>query len=174
MTTGVLWFLDSAIALVLLIGLALCGVAIPLTVFRMARTTGQKQVRLRAALQRHVVESIGGMEEALALGIEPSRLNEHDRMTNELTRLQGRQARIGALHHFTGAVFTWAAVVCALLLSIPKIQTGEFSEVILAAVVFGLLASFEAVQPLSAAYQYLEQAQQARRSPTRGFVIDPG
>jgi len=65
-----------------------------------------------------------------------------------------------------------------LLLSIPKIQTGEFFGVLLAAVAFGILASFEAVQPLPAAYQYLEQAGEAARRiyeiiEERPLVQDP-
>jgi ABC-type transport system involved in cytochrome bd biosynthesis fused ATPase/permease subunit len=50
-----------------------------------------------------------------------------------------------------------------LLLIIPKTQDGEFSGIYLAAVAFGVLASFEAVQPLPAVYQHLEQASAASR-----------
>jgi ATP-binding cassette subfamily C protein CydC len=162
-STGVLWFLDPTVALTLLGGLTLCGVALPFAMLQLARRTACRQIALRAALQRHLVESVGGMEEMLALGIERARIKEYERMTSELTRLQRRQARIGALHSFSGNLLTWATVMSVLLLSIPKIQTGEFSEVLLAAVAFGVLASFEAVQPLPVAFQYLEQAGEASR-----------
>ncbi len=77
--------------------------------------------------------------------------------------MQLRQAQISALHSSAGSLLTWATVLSVLLLTIPKIQAGEFSGILLAAVAFGVLASFEAVQPLPAAYQYLEQAGEASR-----------
>jgi ATP-binding cassette, subfamily C, bacterial CydC len=162
-STGVLWAMDPLIALTFLAGLSLCGAVLPLAVRQLARETAERQVSVRATLQRHVVESVGGMEEMLALGIERARLKEYERMTNELTQLQQRQAQISALHSFAGSLLTWATVMSVLLLIIPKIQTGEFSGVLLAAVAFGILASFEAVQPLPVAYQYLEQAGEAAR-----------
>lgn len=162
-STGVLWAMDPLIALTFLAGLTLCGAVLPLAVRQLARKTAERQVALRATLQRHLVESVGGMEEMLALGIEQTRLKEYERMTSELTQLQRRHARIGALHSFAGSLLTWATVMSVLLLSIPKIQTGEISGVLLAAVAFGGLASFEAVQPLPAAYQYLGQAGEASR-----------
>jgi ATP-binding cassette, subfamily C, bacterial CydC len=162
-STGVLWAMDPLIAVTFLAGLSLCGAVLPLAVRQLARETAERQVSVRATLQWHVVESVGGMEEMLALGIERARLKEYERMTNELTRLQQRQAQISALHSFAGSLLTWATVMSVLLLIIPKIQTGEFSGVLLAAVAFGILASFEAVQPLPVAYQYLEQAGEAAR-----------
>ena len=177
-STGVLGAMDPLIALTFLAGLSLCGAVLPLAVRQLARETAERQVSVRATLQRHVVESVGGMEEMLALGIERARLKEYERMTNELTRLQQRQAQISALHSFAGSLLTWATVMSVLLLIIPKIQTGEFSGVLLAAVAFGILASFEAVQPLPVAYQYLEQAGEAARRiyeiiEERPLVQDP-
>ena len=103
------------------------------------------------------------MEEILALGIERARLKEYERITSELAQMQLRQARINALYSSAGSLLTWATVLSVLLLTIPKIQAGEFSGILFATVAFGVLASFEAVQPLPAAYQYLEQAGEASR-----------
>jgi ATP-binding cassette subfamily C protein CydC len=177
-STWVLWFLDAAAALALLTGLALCGVVLPFAVLRLARSTAIQQVAVRAALQRHLVESVGGMDEMLALGIEQTRLKEYEAMTGKLTRLQRRQARISALHASAGSLLMWVTVLSILLFIIPKIQTGEFSGILLATVAFGVLASFEAVQPLPAAYQYLEQAGEASRRiyeiiEERPLVLDP-
>ena len=160
-STWILWFLDAPAALALFAGLAICGLALPFTALRAARTTAHRQVTLRAALHRHLVESIGGMDEILALGIERARLKEYERMTSELAQLQRRQAQINALHSCAGSLLMWATAVSVSLLTIPRIQAGEFPGILFAAVAFGVLASFEAVQPLPAAYQYLEQAREA-------------
>ena len=177
-STWILSFLDASAALALFAGLALCGVALPFTALRAARRTARRQVAVRATLQRHLVESVGGMEEILALGIERARLKEYERMTSELAQMQLRQARISALYSSAGSLLTWATVLSVLLLTIPKIQAGEFSGILFAAVAFGVLASFEAVQPLPAAYQYLEQAGEASRRiyeiiEERPLVRDP-
>jgi ATP-binding cassette subfamily C protein CydC len=161
--TGVLWYLQPSAALLLLTGLFLCGVALPLTVLQLARKTSVRQITVRTALQRHLVDSVAGMEDMLALGVEQERQDEYSRMTNEFTRLQRRQALIGASHQFLSYLLTWATVAGFMIDSIPRIQTGEFSGLLLAAAAFGVLASFEAVQPLPAAYQYLEQATEASR-----------
>jgi ATP-binding cassette, subfamily C, bacterial CydC len=177
-SAGVLCLVDPAIALVLLIGLVLSGVALPSAVHQLARPTGRRQIALRALLQRHLVDSVGGMDEMLALGIEQTRLQEYQRMTTELTQLQRRQGQIAALHSFAGHLLTWSTLLSVLLLAVPKTQAGEFPAILLAAVAFGVLATFEAVQPLPAAYQYIEQAGEAARRiyeviEERPSVIDP-
>jgi ATP-binding cassette, subfamily C, bacterial CydC len=160
-TTFFLWLLDPWVALALLSGLALCGIGLPLATRRLARWAARRQVSIRAMLQQHLIDTVGAMEEMLTLGVEETRLRAYEQMTSELTFLQRQHARIGAWHSFAGNLLTWATMMSVLLLSIPRIQTGEFSGVYLAAAVFGVLASFEAVQPLPAAYQHLEQASSA-------------
>ena len=64
---------------------------------------------------------------------------------------------------FLGSVASWTTVISSLFVAIAKIQTGEISGLLLAAAAFGVLASFEAVQPLPAAFQHLEQSSQASR-----------
>ena len=160
-TTGILWLLDPAVAVTVLIGLGLGGIVLPWATLSLARTTAHQQVVIRAALQRHLVESIGGMEEMLALGLEAIRLKDHEQMTHQLARLQRRQTFIGGLHQFVGNLVTWSTIVGVLLIVVPKIQAAEFPPILLAAAAFGVLASFEAIQPLPAAYQYLGQANEA-------------
>lgn len=158
-----LWVLDPAVALVLLTGMILAGIGLPLVTLWLARKTSRRQVAVRSALQQHLVDSLAGMEDMLALGIEQSREKDYGRMTTELTFLQRRQAQIGAFHNCLCSLLSWGTVTWVLLTVIPKIQTGEFSGLLLAAAAFGVLASFEATQPLPAAYQYLEQASEASR-----------
>jgi ATP-binding cassette subfamily C protein CydC len=147
----------------LLIGMILAGIALPLVTLWLARKTSHRQVAVRSTLQQHLVDSLAGMEDMLALGIEQTREKDYGRMTTELTFLQRRQAQIGAFHNSLCSLLSWGTVTWVLLTVIPKIQTGEFSGLLLAAAAFGVLASFEATQPLPAAYQYLEQASEASR-----------
>jgi ATP-binding cassette, subfamily C, bacterial CydC len=162
-STGLLWQVYPAAAVCLLIGLTACGALLPLAASRLARRTSSLQVSERATLQRHIVDSIGGMDEVLALGIEEIRLKEYGEITGKLTRLQGRQARLAALHVFLVSLLTWGTVLPVLLIIVSKIQSGGISGLFLAAVTFGVLASFEAVQPLPGAYQFLEQCGEASR-----------
>lgn len=158
-----LWFLVPAVAIILLCGLVICGVVLPQMALWQARGAGSSQVMARTRLQQHLVDSLAGMEDVLALGIERGRDREHRCTTNQLTQLQSRQARISALFSFLGVALSWTAVISSLLVAIPRIQSGEFSALLLAATAFGVLASFEAVQPLPAAFQHLEQSSQASR-----------
>ncbi|MBV8275431.1 MAG: thiol reductant ABC exporter subunit CydC [Verrucomicrobia bacterium] len=156
-----LWLLDPVVAIILLSGLIICGLVLPQMALWVARGAGRRQVMVYAKLQQQLVDGLAGMEDMLALGIERGQEREHRRATNQLTQLQLRQARISALYSFLGSVLSWATVILSLLVMIPKIQSGEFSGLLLAAATFGVLASFEAVQTLPAAFQHLEQSSQA-------------
>ncbi|MBV8486237.1 MAG: thiol reductant ABC exporter subunit CydC, partial [Verrucomicrobia bacterium] len=158
-----LWFLDPALAIILLCGMIMCGVVVPQMALRLAKGVGRRQVIARTRFQQYLVDSVAGLEDMLALGIERGRDREHRRVASQLTQLQSRQARISALCSFLGSVASWTTVISSLVVAIPKIQTGEISGLLLAAAAFGVLASFEAVQPLPAAFQYLEQSSQASR-----------
>ena len=158
-----LWFLDPALAIILLCGSVICGVLLPQMAMRLATGVGSRQVMVRHRFQQQLVDSLAGMEDMLALGIERFRDSKHRRATNQMTRLQSRQAQISALFSFLGSVVTWTTVISSLLVAIPKIQTGEFPGLLLAAAAFGVLASFEAVQALPAALQHLEQSGKSSR-----------
>jgi len=158
-----LWFLDPALAIILLCGSVICGVLLPQMAMRLATGVGSRQVMVRHRFQQQLVDSLAGMEDMLALGIERFRDSKHRRATNQMTRLQSRQAQISALFSFLGSVVTWTTVISSLLVAIPKIHTGEFPGLLLAAAAFGVLASFEAVQALPAALQHLEQSGESSR-----------
>jgi ATP-binding cassette, subfamily C, bacterial CydC len=162
-TVAGLWFLNPTLAIIVLCGLIICGIVLPQMALWLARGSGSRQVMVRTRFQQHLVDSLAGMEDLLALGIEMGRDREHRQATNQMGQLQSRQARISALCSFLGSVASWTTVISVLVVAIPKIQTGEFSGLLLAASAFGVLASFEAVQTLPAAFQHLEQSSRSSR-----------
>jgi ATP-binding cassette, subfamily C, bacterial CydC len=161
--TGLLWLIEPAAAVILLLGLILHGLALPVATLHLGRKTAADQILARAELQRHLVDSLAGIEELITLGIEGNRQEEHDRIVSRLSRPQRHQSLIAAFRDFLSCLLTWSTVIGIISVSITKIQAGQFDGLLLGAAAFGTLASFEAVQMLPHAFQYLEQAGEASR-----------
>jgi ATP-binding cassette, subfamily C, bacterial CydC len=162
-TTAILWLFEPAAAVILLAGLILYGLALPLSAGHLGRKTAVKQISTRAELQRHLIDSLGGIEEVITLGMEQARQEQHTRIIGQLSRFQRHQSMIAALRDFLGCLLVWLTLVSVLVVSISELESGAFDGMLLAAAAFGILASFEAVQPLPQAFQYLEQAGEASR-----------
>jgi thiol reductant ABC exporter CydC subunit len=162
-TTGIVYLIEPRAALILLVGLIVCGLVIPSMALYLGRNPAADQVSVRAELQRHLVDSLSGVEELITMGIRADREEEHARIIKELSQLQRHHSLIAAFRDFLTCLILWGTVTGVLVVSIPKIQSGDFSGVLLAAATFTTLASFEAVQMLPHALQYLEQAGEASR-----------
>jgi ATP-binding cassette, subfamily C, bacterial CydC len=72
-----------------------------------------------------------------------------------MSRLQGRMAFITGLQESLGNLLMNLAMISALVLAIPLVSGGEIRGVYLAFLALVVLGSFEAVQPLGTAFQFL-------------------
>jgi ATP-binding cassette subfamily C protein CydC len=160
------WILGSFspwLALVLLVFLLLTGVALPLTTRWLSRQPGALSIEARASLNATLVDGIQGMADMLAYGQAAAFQGEVKTLTGQLHHSQERLALIRGMGNGLAALFTGLAGLTVLLLAIPLVTGGAIEGVYLALLPLTAVAAFEAVQPLSRAWQVLEESQAAGR-----------
>ena len=150
---ALLWGYDPRLALVALIFFVAAGVALPLLARRLSRRAGRALVAARADLNAALVEGIQGVADLVAFGQEARQLAQVGALSERLGRQQARLARIDGLQNALGGLLATLAALAVLWAAIPLVEGIDLA--VLALIV---MASFEAVAPLSAAFQHLESS----------------
>ena len=151
LVVGAAWLVLPAAALVLAAGLLLAATAVPYATARAARLAGRRQGAARSRLSAEILEAAEGSAELAACGRAGDRIARADAADRELARLARRDAVAGALAGGLGMLVQGATVAGVLAVAIPATHAGTLDGVLLAALAFLALASFEAVAPLSLA-----------------------
>jgi ATP-binding cassette subfamily C protein CydC len=146
---------DPSLALVALGTLVATGIGVPLVVWRLGRGLGRRQLELRAGLNARIVDGVQGVQDLLAFGREDDRRREISSLNRKLGRVQGRMAFITGLQDALSDLVMNLAMIAILVLAIPLVARGEIHGVYLAFLALVILGSFEAVQPLGTAFQFL-------------------
>ena len=131
------------------------GVGVPLLVRRLVRGLGRKQLELRGELNARIVDGVQGAQDLLAFGAERDHERDISTLNRRLGRLQGKMAFITGLQDALGDLLMNLAMLSVLVLAIPLVLGGEVRGVYLAFLALVVLGSFEAVQPLGTAFQFL-------------------
>lgn len=155
LTSLIFYAFDPMLALVSLAFLVATGVGVPLLVTRLARGLGRRQLELRAELNARVVDGVRGVQDLLAFGREGDELREVAELDRRLGRVQKKMAFITGLQDSHSDLMMNLAVVAILALAVPLVSSGEIRGVYLAFQALVMLGSFEAVQPLGRAFQFL-------------------
>jgi ATP-binding cassette subfamily C protein CydC len=154
---------DASLALALLAGLALVGLALPALTGALSRRPAAAAASGRAALATLVVDGVQGLPDLAAFG-QTARWSARLRSVGQaLAAAQGRLADANALQTSLGSLLANLCLWAVLVLGIDRVAAGRFSGVYLAAIVLGAAAAFEAVLPLPAAAQALAQGLAAAR-----------
>lgn len=151
------------------LGVALCGfllltgVILPLVTRTISRGPAAAVAAARSDLTVTVADGVRGDADLLAFGRQGAHLQRIADQTDTLHRLQERLALIRAGSAGLGALFSGLAGVTLLGLAIPLVSGGQLPGEFLALLPLTAIASFEAVQPLSAAMQHTQSGQAAAR-----------
>lgn len=158
---AILGLFNIWLAVALLVFLLLTGVALPLATGWLSHQPSLEMVTARALLNATLVDEIQGVADVLAFGqAEPFQARTM-RLTEELNRVQERLALVRGLGNGLAALFTGLAGLTVLWLAIPLVSGGNIEGVYLALLPLTAVAAFEAVQPLSQAWQVLEESRAA-------------
>jgi thiol reductant ABC exporter CydC subunit len=155
MTALIFYAFDPLLGLVALGFLVAVGVGVPLLVTRLVRGLGRRQLELRGELDAKIVDNVQGVQDILAFGREGDREQEISALNRKLGRVQGRMAFVTGLQDSLSDLMMNLAMVSVLALAIPLVAAGEIRGVYLAFLALVMLGSFEAVQPLGKAFQFL-------------------
>ena len=155
LTFVLLYSFSATLAFVTLGFLAACGVGVPLLVAALSRGLGRRQLELRAELNARIVDGVQGAQDLLAFGQQEDQRETMAALNRKLDRLQRRTAFVSGLQNSLGDLTMNLAVVCAIVVAAPLVAESEIRSVYLAFLALVVLGSFEAVQPLGAAFQFL-------------------
>ena len=152
---------DVTIALAFCVFMALAGCAGPVAAGRAGAAAGKDLALKMADLRIRIVEGTQGLSELLVFDAEGSHLERLDHGNRQLVQVQQRMARIRGLSIAWVTLLAGLSVLTALYLGSEMVNTGKLAGANLALISLAVLASYEAVLMLPAAYQYLGQTREA-------------
>src|SRR5579884_4218226 len=155
LTFGLFSLFSPALAWTALAFLVAAGFGVPLLSGWLARGLGKQQLALRAELNAHIVDSIQGIQDLLACGRASDQENKIANLQDKLGQIQGRMAFIAGLQQALNDLLMNLALWLLLILAIPLVISKAIDGVYLGFLGLVILASFEAVQPLGQAFQFL-------------------
>src|ERR1700692_1598593 len=177
MTLFLAWF-SPHVAAADFAGLVLAGIVVPLMALRRCRAPGAQAVILRGTLRADIADSIRGFGELRVYQALESKLPQFERTSAALIAAQRREARINGVSStfilLIAQLSLWVSVIIAIPLVGRRVLTGpDFAMIGLF-----VLASFDAVNALPAAYNALGQTLAAARRifeiiDTRPAVREP-
>jgi thiol reductant ABC exporter CydC subunit len=140
---------------VLLVGLVAGAVGLPALTAALARASGRRQGPARAALATDLVEVIAGAPELAVYGREADWAARLARSERTLARVQARDALAGGFAAGAGTLLAGALALAVAVAAVPAVHEHRLDPVLMAALVLGALAAFEAIAPLPQAAQQL-------------------
>jgi thiol reductant ABC exporter CydC subunit len=162
-TAALLSFFSPGLALAVLFFMALLGLGLPLWMRQLGRHTGLQLQKVRAEMNTLLVDGIQGMSDLLAYGQRQQQEKLVGTVSLKLSSLQNSMAFLQALQSALISLISNLAMLVVLILAIPLVSSGQVDGVYLAVLALVALSSFEAIQPLPLAAQYLESHLEAGR-----------
>jgi ATP-binding cassette subfamily C protein CydC len=163
----------TIVGFLLALGLGLTALTLILN-----RAPGQILVEQRSRLRADLVDSVQGLPDLVAFGQEKTYFDKVQAAGSAYSATQTRLARLNGFQSGLSTLITGLGALTMLYLAIPLVTEGHIAGVMLAVVVLGTMASFEAVQGLPQAAQLLEANLQAARrlfqiADSKPAVSDP-
>jgi ATP-binding cassette, subfamily C, bacterial CydC len=155
LTCGLLYIFRPALAFVAAGFLVAAGLGVPLLLRALMRGLGKRHVALRAEFNARTVDVIQGMQDLLACGHASRRQHSVSALTRAIASVEKRMALISGLQRTLHDLAMNLAVWATLLLAIPLVAHRAIAGIYLAFLVLVVMGSFDAVQPLGQAYQFL-------------------
>ena len=155
LTFGLFSLFSPVLAWTALAFLIVTGFGVPLLAGMLARGLGKQQLVLRAELNAHIVDGIQGVQDLLACGRASDQERKIAKLQSALGWIQRRMAFITGLQQALNDLLMNLALWTLLILAIPLVITKAIDGVYLGFLGLVILASFEAVQPLGQAFQFL-------------------
>jgi thiol reductant ABC exporter CydC subunit len=154
---------DWALALTLAIFSILVGIVLPVVTLRASRSPAAALLATRAQLNAHLTDQIQGIADVIAYSQTQNFSRRTIALGKQLDDIQLRLAHWRGMSSALAVLLASLAGLTILTLAIPLVTQGKIEGVFLALLPLAAIASFEATQPLGAAFQQLETSQAAAR-----------
>ncbi len=162
-TALTLWFIHPALGQAAAAGLLLGGVLLPFVARRLSRPNESRLVDQNTRLHAILIDSIQGSTDLVVNNRAESQLRMFMGYEKEYSRMQVKSAWVRGLNNGWSILFSNGTMLAILIVSIGLAASSRLPALYLGVLALGTLASFEAIQPLAAAYQALENSLAAAR-----------
>jgi ATP-binding cassette subfamily C protein CydC len=152
---------DVWIAGIALLFLLISGIILPLATARSGAHIGRQLTLSTTKMRIRVVEGIQGLSVLMVFGTWDKQIAALEKESKTLIHGQDRMSRIRGLSLAGTTFLTGMAILMCVYVGVHQVGRGLMDGANLALVGFAVLASFEALSPLPAAYQYLGQTKEA-------------
>ena len=163
LVVGFLWLFDPVISMVTALFLVMAGFCVPLIALRLGEGCGHELAQHLSDLRIQIVDGLQGMPELLVFGAHHRHLDAVRQSNRALLKSQLRMSQIRGLSLALITLLSGLAVLATLYLAVILVNRDALDGAGMALVTLAVLASFEAVLPLPAAYQYLGRTREAGR-----------
>ncbi|MFP4289655.1 MAG: thiol reductant ABC exporter subunit CydC [Bacteroidales bacterium] len=154
---------DLSIALITLTFLLVNGIAVPLVVAKMVKGRGKTEVATGSKLRIYLVDRFQGLKDLIWMGKQEQTKEQFNTLQEKLEEVQRKNAYTAGLAEGLNNLLSQLAMYSVLVISFPLVISGEIKGVWLAAIVLGVLSSFEAVQGLANAFIHYENSMEAAK-----------
>ncbi|HEY6532904.1 MAG TPA: thiol reductant ABC exporter subunit CydC [Acidimicrobiales bacterium] len=158
---AVLGSLDPVLAVALVVFLVLTGMVLPMATRGLGRAAADVLTVERARLNSVAVESVSALADLVAYGREDLVGGRLDELTERRRAAERRLAAVRGLNIALAGALGGLAAVAALALAIPLVTDGRLDGVMLAVVPLAVVATFEAVAPLTQGFEHLDRSRGA-------------
>ena len=135
--------------------LFISAVVIPICFYFLSEKPSHQIVIKRAHLYSKLVENLQASSELLVYGKDTLQIDEMIKIQDELLGAQQKTVAINSGANAANFLSSHLTLLVVLLISIPMVSRGELSGITLAVLALVVMASFEAIFPLSQAAQNL-------------------
>lgn len=133
------------------------GLGIPFGVQALSKGTGENRVKEKAELGIQTLDLIQGMTEVLTFGQENEVLKKLKLTQKRYSKAERKFVREAGLSAALLGVVSNLGMWVVLVLGIILVEQGRLKGVYLGMLALGVFSSFEAIQPLPVALQYLKE-----------------
>lgn len=158
-----LWLFDHGISMIAALFLLIAGVGVPTLALRLGRRSGYELARRISDLRIRIVDGLQGMPELLVFGAHHRHLADVAQCSRSMQKIQLRMSQIRGMSLALMTLLCGLAVSTALYLAVVQVNRGGLDGAGMALVTLTVLASFESILPLPAAFQYLGHTREAGR-----------
>ena len=141
--------------------LVIAGTGIPILAHTLARTDARRLNTQTARLRTALVDGIHGLAALLTCEAEPRYLERIERLHQELVHSQDKISSVTGLTSALTSFTAGTAVIVTLAIGVEATRAGRLSGPLLALLVLTVMAGFDAVAALPAAYQFLGRTRKA-------------
>lgn len=150
-----LHFFNAQLAWIVFILFIATTILTPIIVFVLGKKPGKNLQRLIANLRIALVAYLQGIKTFLLFGADQKKLDEIDQLSHQLINTQAKMALIKGFASAFMTAITGMTIFVALYIGVGITHRGAMNGANLALISLAILTAFEAILPITQAFQYL-------------------